>query len=829
MTPSKNSEEIITEKKFIDLLKEGEGNFSEKIFNFEINHDLLINIANDFEKKKTTEKTKGIFRDKEDKTTIVVKLELDFSDSIFQEKVDFSSIKFLKEVKFDKAEFKKEVDFHRTKFNKEVSFEKVEFVNKTDFTKVEFKEEADFIGANFKEKVCFLEVDFLNETYFTGAEFEGEVNFKEAIFSEQVAFTNITFKKEACFEEAEFLKITDFSQTEFKEKVKFKEAEFLGGIDFTKTKFKKEVNFKKAIFLSKNDPSIDQNFLKKIGIDKHLQREDYKKIQFTKEAVIFKKKFIEKLNERGNFKNRIFDFKINRALLEKIFSKNPDKKICINRELNFTGAIFKEKIDFTDTEFKEKVNFRKAVFKNKAIFSDVEFSNTNNEVLETTNKTRHSELDRYIAEVFREKVNASFEKVIFEKEARFKKTKFLGNTNFYKTNFKDKASFLEAEFKKETHFGQANFESIVHFGKAQLLEDTDFTFTVFKGLTTFRDTKFVNKLSFYKTKFAEHVNFNDSQFKDCSKEAVVFGKTEFSKELDFENITIKGDNPLRFNSVIFSRRYLTDFCEINEKKKIKVSGEKEPALLIFEDISFPSEFVFSRCRLAKTKFLDCIIEKAKFLNCHFSIKGHFPFNRDSFYFKEKEENKPNKKNIWDKIETYLKLLKSYLKFSLVWLVIVQILLLFFPKIIEMWLSPYTIIITIVGIFFSLIHLRLEKRIVKFNSLLVVFGALFSAGILLSCFPDIPFGNITTGLPFSISFFIIVVLFCCSLWERVKNQKKEPSRQDREQLSRQMKSSLEASKSWKQAGDFYIDELELRRNLSKIYPKILELLWIISLN
>ena len=263
-----------------------------------------------------------------------------------------------------------------------------------------------------------------------------------------------------------------------------------------------------------------------------------------------------------------------------------------------------------------------------------------------------------------------------------------------------------------------------------MLKDTDFTFAVFKGLTTFRETKFEKKLSFYKTKFADHVNFNESQFKDCykeEKEEAVFGKTEFSKELDFENIIIEGDNPLIFNSVIFSRRYLTDFCEIDVKKKEKKTEEiyaEKPTSLIFEDISFPSEVVFSRCDLAKTEFLDCIIEKARFLNCDFSKTGHFPFNRDSFYFKEKEEkeeNKPNKKNIWDKIETYLKLLKSYLKFSLVWLVIVQILLLFFPKIIEMWLSPYTIIITIVGIFFSLIHLLcLEKRIVKLKLVVTLF-------------------------------------------------------------------------------------------------------------
>ena len=135
------------------------------------------------------------------------------------------------------------------------------------------------------------------------------------------------------------------------------------------------------------------------------------------------------------------------------------------------------------------------------------------------------------------------------------------------------------------------------------------------------------------------MNFNDSQFKDCckeekKKEEAVFGKTEFSKELDFENIIIEGNNPLGFNSVIFSRQYLTDFCEINVKKKEKKTeeiDEEKPAPLIFEDISFPSEFLFSRCNLSKTEFNTCSIENARFLNCDFSKTGDFPFNRDSFY------------------------------------------------------------------------------------------------------------------------------------------------------------------------------------------------------
>ena len=542
------------------------------------------------------------------------------------------------------------------------------------------------------------------------------------------------------------------------------EANFIGA------KFLKEANFSRAKF------SYEPYW----GKTEFKDQRNFRGIKIDGIKEFSEEEFVKKLKKsQGFFKKRKFNFEIKPELFEDIFENK-----TINIGLDFSNVVFLKKADFTGLKFKEKVNFYKTIFKDTAIFSVATFGeenkqekdtevirkNESDKQIENPEDIRKNELDRYIPEIFRKLAGVSFEQATFKGKARFNEAKFLSKANLYKTEFLDTAIFSEAKFEYETHFGHAKFESIVHFSKAQLLEDTDFTFAVFKGLTSFRQTKFKNKLSFYKTKFADHVNFNDSQFQNCYKEeaAAVFGKTEFSKELDFENIIIEGNKPLKFNSVIFSRQYLTDFCEINEEKKTEEIYAEKHAPLIFEDILFPSEFVFSRCNLSKTEFLDCIIENARFLNCQFSTKGHFPFNRDSFYFKEKEEKETNKKNIWGKIETYLKLLKSYLKFSLVWLVIVQILLLFFPKIIEMWLSPYTIIIiTIVGIFFSLIHLlRLEKRIVKSNSLLVVFGALFSAGILLSYFPDIHFGNITTGLPFFISFVIIVVLFCWGFFYRL---------------------------------------------------------------
>ena len=63
--------------------------------------------------------------------------------------------------------------------------------------------------------------------------------------------------------------------------------------------------------------------------------------------------------------------------------------------------------------------------------------------------------------------------------------------------------------------------------------------------------------------------------------------------------------------------------------------------------------------------------------------------------------------------------------------------------------------------------------------------------------------------------LVILLFFISgrglyLFYDEKKKNKNQDNEDQEQLSRQMKSSLEGSKNWKQAGDFYIGELELRR-------------------
>ena len=408
---TKKTKEIIKKEDFITKLVDGERNFRGKIFDFEINPNLLKEVITSCK-----EKPKKDFVEENGITNI--NIELDFTE----------------------AEFDKKVNFKKVNFNQKVDFSKVKFKEEADFKRVEFKEEADFIRAEFKKKAKFSEVNFLNETDFIKTKFEEEVDFENAIFSEDLNCREAEFNGEANFIKAEFLRKTVFQKTNFKKKVKFKEAEFLGESDFSNFQICKTCDFEEARFLNQNNFYEINKFFETIGIDKtNFKKIKHKKIIFVRKRTILKQNFFEKLRytKRGNFKNRIFDFTINRTLLEEIFlnvsvnsktKSNESSKIIIDTELNFTGAVFNEKVDFTGTVFKKKINFCKSIFKNKAIFSDTEFSKLKNSEEKYKNskekyKLRKNELDKYNRRGLERfgRSQGVFEQVHLNKETRFKK------------------------------------------------------------------------------------------------------------------------------------------------------------------------------------------------------------------------------------------------------------------------------------------------------------------------------------------------------------------------------------------------------------------------
>ena len=262
MTTSKNSKEIITKEKFIDLLKKGEGNFSGKTFKFEINHDLLIDVMYYFEKEKKqiNKKTKGIFKDKEGKKKIVVKLELDFSKSVFHKKVDFSSIIFLEEIDFSHVKFSEYVNFTYTKFEKEAKFKETTFEDAAIFRYTNFLDEDNFIGAKFFKEANFLRAKFSYEPYwgktefkdqrdFRGIKIDGIKEFSEEEFVKKLKKSQGFFKKRKFnFEIKPELFEDIFENKTINIGLDFSNVVFLKKADFTGLKFEKKVNFYKTTF-----------------------------------------------------------------------------------------------------------------------------------------------------------------------------------------------------------------------------------------------------------------------------------------------------------------------------------------------------------------------------------------------------------------------------------------------------------------------------------------------------------------------------------------------------------------------------------------------------
>ena len=257
MTTSKNSKEIITKEEFIDLLKKGEGNFSGKTFKFEINHDLLIDVMDHFEKEKKqiNKKTKGIFKDKEGKKKIVVKLALDFSKSVFHKKVDFSSIIFLEEIDFSHVKFSEYVNFTYTKFEKEAKFKETTFEDAAIFRYTNFLDEDNFIGAKFLKEANFLRAKFSYEPYwgktefkdqrdFRGIKIDGIKEFSEEEFVKKLKKSQGFFKKRKFnFEIKPELFEDIFENKTINIGLDFSNVVFLKKADFTGLKFERKSKF----------------------------------------------------------------------------------------------------------------------------------------------------------------------------------------------------------------------------------------------------------------------------------------------------------------------------------------------------------------------------------------------------------------------------------------------------------------------------------------------------------------------------------------------------------------------------------------------------------
>ena len=483
-----------------------------------------------------------------------------------------------------------------------------------------------------------------------------------------------------------------------------------------------------------------------------------------KKTPITEDEFRQKLkNKDGDFQNRIFNFAITRDLLQETLGLAEDGNIHFNFDL-----------DFADSEF-QKID----------VGSDI------------------LDIDDVPKVIFSRTVN--FSEATFSKEAKFDGATFSDIANFFKATFSDIAIFWQATFSKEVDFTYATFSRAVYFDSATFSGEVDFTYATFSEEANFHEAKFLEKAYFSYAKFLEFsdianfigarfseeasfigatfsraVYFDSARFSEEANfmgarfsEIADFGYVVFSQKVDFTNTIFL--NEVQFRRATFSQDHHTYFCNLNLKQKDNPDkrNEKEtyPApRLQFRDTIFPQLVLFSNCNLSQTTFESCTIAGIKFRSCEFAKTGFFIFKRNafenrtrqkSFIEKEIEELEKNNEKLQQQTQDKIqKLETSPLKLTK----IIQ-----FPKQIFQKKTKNKTQST------KIINFQKKKQATK---------ELKKISLKLA-----------------------------KLNKKLHSieLETEEKRKDREDLCCQMKTALESSKEWKQAGDFYIGELEARRS------------------
>ena len=196
LKPTNPKKTPITEVEFRQKLKNKDGDFKNRIFNFVITRDLL-------------QETVGLAED----GNIHFNFDLDFGYSAFQE-IDVGS-----RIPYNN-------DGLKVIFSGKVNFAYATFSRETDFWGAIFSDKASFNGATFSDKAVFWLATFSGEVDFSRARFSGEANFWQAIFSGEANFFRTTFSDRADFGYVVFLQKVDFTNTILLNKVRFRRATF---------------------------------------------------------------------------------------------------------------------------------------------------------------------------------------------------------------------------------------------------------------------------------------------------------------------------------------------------------------------------------------------------------------------------------------------------------------------------------------------------------------------------------------------------------------------------------------------------------------------------
>ena len=164
--------------------------------------------------------------------------------------------------------------------------------------------------------------------------------------------------------------------------------------------------------------------------------------------------------------------------------------------MDFTKAIFKQKVSFRKSIINCKMLFREACFEDNLIFTKAKFNNVVN-----------------------------LNKVVFKEEVHFHGTKF-NKAILSETNFENEVDFSSATFKEKAYFRNAIFTKDVKLNNILFKNNAYFKNTLFKDFVDFSETNFEKNANFYSANFKKPVDFSSIVFNSALN--FVNAKTDFT-------------------------------------------------------------------------------------------------------------------------------------------------------------------------------------------------------------------------------------------------------------------------------------------------------------
>ena len=218
----------------------------------------------------------------------------------------------------------------------------------------------------------------------------------------------------------------------------------------------------------------------------------------------------------------------------------------------------------------------------------------------------------------------SFEQAIAKGQGSFENCQF-DFTLVMQANYDFPVSFINCDFLEEVSFLNATFLSYFTMHDCVLYQDVDMTHTIFKRFASIKDSYFHERLNARRTVFARNVNFTESIFggevffdKTQFTAEVSFYKTQFTNSLTFHKayMGVRAD----FSYASFSRDHTTTFFSLLNSYPLMNGTESsfQPPVFIFRYIFFTKNTLFTNVNLSKTLFNECYIVPVVFKNCVFS-------------------------------------------------------------------------------------------------------------------------------------------------------------------------------------------------------------------